>query len=424
MEIPHLLEEALETIVKTEETCCKIRIKAEQMLKELKIGNKACLLKKSIYGLRQAGRSWYQKLGETFKKIGAIPSNADTCVYYIGQGEDTTLIAVYVDDILVFSRNGAKITKLKEHLSEVFEIKDLGESKYYLGIEFARDGNKIGMHEKGYIRDILKRFGMADSKPVSTPIDINVKLTKPELDPNDEERKLPYRELVGALMYLAVATRPDIAHAVSALSQFNNCFGHIHWTVAKRVLRYLKGSDDLGLIFESRTESLKGYVDADWASCSMDRHSYTGFAFILGNGVISWDSKKQRTVALSSAEAEYVGLTEAVKEIIHLRRFLTELGFEKLADTRILNDNMGAQRLAENPVFHSRSKHIDIRHHFVRDAWQNKLMKLEHVSTDDIAANIFTKGLPRPKHRRGVEMLGLGTIMSSSKDRPRLEGKC
>lgn len=198
------------------------------------------------------------------------------------------------------------------------------------------------------------------------------------------------------------------AHAVSALSQFNTCFGKIHWTAAKRVLRYLKGSNALGLIFGPNTECLKGYVDADWANCLMDRRSYTGYVFILSKGPISWESKKQRTVALSSTEAEYMGLTEAAKENMYIREFLLELGFGNLADTRVLNDNMGALRLAENQVFHARSKHIDIRHHFIRESIQKKQLKLEHVSTDDMIADMLTKGLSRPKHQRCMKMLGLG----------------
>jgi Reverse transcriptase (RNA-dependent DNA polymerase)./Integrase core domain. len=424
METPRYLTEALETIVRTEKNYSEIRIKAEKMLQELKIGDKVCLLKKSLYGLRQAGRSWHEKLDEMLRNFGAISTNADPCVYYTGQGEDILLIAVYVDDILVASRIPGKAAKLKEYLSLELEIKDLGEPKYCLGIEFARDKNKIAMHQMGYIREVLERFGMTDSNPVSTPMDVNVKLTKLEQNPDVEERKLPFRELVGALMYLAVATRPDIAHAVSVLSQFNTCYGKVHWTAAKRVLRYLKGSNELGLIFDPGTESLKGYVDADWASCSMDRRSYTGYIFILGNGAISWDSKKQRTVALSSTEAEYMGLAEAAKETIHLQTFLEELGFENLSNSMVLNDNMGAQRLAENPIFHARTKHIDVRHHFVREAVQKKKLRLEHVSTDDMIADMLTKALPKTKHMRCLDMLGLGTLNSSFKDSSRLEGKC
>lgn len=305
-------------------------MKARNMLSDLKTGNKVCLLKKSLYGLRQAGRSWYTRISEVLKNFGAKASNADHCVYYIGQGEDALIIAIYVDDISTISRNKTKIEKFKEALSKEFEIKDLGEPTCCLGIE------------------------------LSSPMDTNVKMIKEEDKSNDDESKPPFRELVGALMYLGVATRPDIAHVVSALSQFNSSFGQTHWTTAKRVLRYLKGTINLGLSYQSSEGQLEGFVDADWASCLVDRKSYTGYVFTLNNGAISWNSCKQRTVALSSTEAEYMGLTEITKEAIYLRGFLLELGFRGPEAVKISNDNMGALKLTENPVYHARSKHIDV----------------------------------------------------------------
>ena len=217
-----------------------IGIRAKRMQIDLESGDKICLLKKSLYGLRQARRSWHVKLDGVLKKFGATPSNADPCVYCLGQEEEILIIAIYVDDILVASQNLKKIAKFKEEILKEFDIRDLGEPKYCLSSEFSRDGNTIAMNQKGYIKEFLDRFGMAECKLVTTPSDINVRLRKPEEDSTTEEKKLPYRELVGALMYLAMATKPAIAHAVSALSQFNTAFGQIHWTAAKRVLRYLK----------------------------------------------------------------------------------------------------------------------------------------------------------------------------------------
>ena len=355
MKTPNFLAEALENIIQTEQNSSKIGIRAKRMQKDLESGDKVCLLKKSLCSLRQAGRSWHVKLGGVLKRFGTTSSNADPCVYYLGQEEEILIIAIYVDDILIASQNLEKIAKFKEEILKEFDIRDPGEPKYCLGIEFSRDGNTIAMNQKGYIKELLDRFGMAECKPVTTPFDINVTLMKPEEDSTTEEKKLPYRELVSALMYLAVATRPDIAHAVSALNQFNNAFGKIHWTAAKRVLRYLKGTADLGLLLSPLKNSLKVYFDADWASCLVDRRSYTGYTFRLSNGTISWDSSKQRTVALSSTEAEYMALAEATKEAIHPRGFLSELGFRTLADVKLFNDNMGAKRLAENPTFHARS---------------------------------------------------------------------
>lgn len=181
------------------------------------------------------------------------------------------------------------------------------------------------MHQKGYINDILNRFGMSECNPVSTPIDPNVKLTPPEDISNPEADILLYRELIGSLTYLATTTRPDIAFAVSSLRQFCNSYGNIHWTAAKRVLRYLKGTSHLDLIFQANLDPLKGFVDADWGSCIVDRRFFTGYTFVLSKCAVSWEARKQRTVALSSTEAEYMSLSEAGKEAIHLRSFLMEL---------------------------------------------------------------------------------------------------
>ncbi|KMQ86259.1 retrovirus-related gag-pol polyprotein [Lasius niger] len=424
MEPPNHILESLETLIEKEKKGSELYKKAKSMLQELNTDNKVCHLKKSLYGLRQAGRNWYATLDKVLRKYGATPSNADPCVYRIGKNEDLILIAVYVDDLMIASKDIKRMEQLKINLSQEFEIRDLGEIKHCLGIQFNREGNKIAMHQRGYIIDILTRFGMMDSNPVSTPIDIGQKLTRPNATSEATKTKLPYRELIGALMYLAVSTRPDIAFAVSSLSQFNECYDESHWTAAKRVLRYLHGSINLGLVFEPSSEPLRCFVDSDWANCPDDRRSYTGYATILSNAAISWEAKKQRTVALSSTEAEYMGLAEATKESIYLQNFLIELGFDNLTDTTIFNDNLGAKKLAENPGYHSRSKHIDVRHHFIREALNNELIKVEHVSTNDMISDIMTKGLPRPKHLKCTQQLGLKTVNHTDASRPHIEGEC
>ncbi|XP_076383614.1 uncharacterized protein LOC143260914 [Megalopta genalis] len=162
----------------------------------------------------------------------------------------------------------------------------------------------------------------------------------------DDGEKPPYRELIGALMYLAVATRPDISHAVSALSQFNDSFGKGHWQAAKRILRYLKGNSDVGIVFKNNISNLTGYVDADWAVCIQDRRSYTGFVFTMNGGTVSWESRKQRTVPLSSTEAEYMALSDASKEAMYLLRLARDMGISGPRTVKLFNDNLGAQKLA------------------------------------------------------------------------------
>lgn len=232
------------------------------------------------------------------------------------------------------------------------------------------------------------------------------KLQKPQ-NQSSEDAKLPYRELVGSLMYLASSTRPDIAFAASYLGQFNNCYSEEHWRAAKRVLRYLRGTINLGINYGATSGVIEGFVDADWGSCVEDRRSYTGYIFLCNGGPITWEAKKQHTVALSTTEAEYMALTESVKEAIYLQRFLREIGFGKLADLKISCDNRSALKLAENPTFHARSKHIDIRHHFVRDVLRDKRVIIEYVPTDKQVADFLTKGLSKTKHSHCVDSSGL-----------------
>lgn len=408
MEIPDLTQELLEHIVRTDRDNSTIRRKADKMLQELKKGDRVCYLKKALYGLKQAGRQWYVKLDKVLRSLGACRSNSDHCVYYQGQGTNLTLIVVYVDDILIISNNITNTTRFKTGLSQQFIVKDLGDVKYCLGLEFVNCDGSFTIHQKGYVHEILNRFGMSDCKSVSTPIDISTRSVKAEQEDDVEEvTKFPYRELVGSLMYLAMATRPDIAHAVSWLSRYNDCYDRTHWTAAKRVLRYLKGTAHYGVTYKVSDKPLFGYVDADWGNCPNDRRSYTGFAFLLADGAISWESRKQRTVALSSTEAEYMGMTEAVKEAIYLKRFLLELGFEGSTEVTLFCDNVGAQKLATNPVFHSRTKHIDIRHHFIREAVNEHHIKLVYTPTEKMTADVLTKGLSRPKHWKCIEGLGM-----------------
>lgn len=209
-------------------------------------------------------------------------------------------------------------------------------------------------------------------------------------------------------MYLAVSTRPDLAYAVNSLSQFNTCYTNEHWMAAKRVLRYLKGTADHGILFQKTGKPLHGYADADWASCAEDRRSYSGYFFTLGGAAITWEARKQRTVALSSVEAEYLALGEATKEAIYLRQMLTELKLSQPKSAiKIYNDNQGAQQLAKNSVHHSRTKHIDVRHHFIRNCVAEDIVELGYIPTANMPADVLTKGLPRMKHQTFSKDLGI-----------------
>lgn len=385
---------------------------------EVKKEDQVYSLKKALYGLKQSGRKWFMKLDEELLRFGLQPLKTEKCIY-IMETEDTYMIVViYVDDLIIGTSNKDTYLKLKKDLAQKFKMKDLGKLHYCLGIEFKQDLSRktVTMCQRKYIQNILIDYGMVEAKTMSTPLDGNVKLSK-QMQPKTEQEKsemetIPYSSLVGSLMYLAVSTRPDIAHAVSALSQYTTNPGKEHWQAAKRVLRYLRGTENHGLIFKQLSCPLEGYVDSDWGGNIDDRLSYTGFVFKLANGAVTWESRKQRSVALSSTEAEYMALTEAAKETIYLRNLLKDFGFlsDDAEPTIVYCDNQGAQKLMRNPIFHSRTKHIDIRHHYVREVFQRGELNVKYIPTNEMIADVLTKSLFGPSHRKCIEGFGITNL--------------
>ena len=231
-----------------------------------------------------------------------------------------------------------------------------------------------------------------DANAVATPMDVNVKLVK-----NDSHRKRVnptlYQSMIGSLLHAARATWPDIAHAIGIISKFNMEPTEAHLTAVKRIFRYLEGTLDLVLQYKVTGESLIGYTDADWASDVDCHHSFTGNVFMLSGGAISWLSQKQATVALSTAETEYNTMGSATQESIWLRQLLSDLQFDIRSPTELWEDNQGSIAMAKNPVGHKRTKHIDIRHHFIREAVQTGTISLSNCPTKEMVADIFTKPL-------------------------------
>lgn len=250
---------------------------------------------------------------------------------------------------------------------------------------------------------------MSECKPVSTPMMLNSKLLKAENSIDDDLYQ--YRQLMGCLMYLSVSTRPDIAFACSQLSQFNNNFDKSHWLAAKRILRYLAGTVNHGLHFyKSNHLDIAAYADADWANDLNDRRSYTGFVVKLGNNLINWESRKQRCVALSSTEAEYLAIGDVCKDLCFVRNFLSEI-LSKEVNIVIYNDNQSAQKLLEVKEYcHKRTKHIDLRYHFVKDLVQNHYVTVKYLSTDKMTADILTKPLCSAKHYSFIDDMNLKSL--------------
>lgn len=358
--------------------------------------NKVYRLNKAVYGLKQAAKSWYEKInGVLVKKLKFKKLSSESCVYVYHHKEGYIIIALYVDDIMLFSSRSLmnKKEEIKNSLKEEFEMKDMGQASHILGMRITRNENIITLDQSSYIRRILDRFHMSECNPSQTPMETGLKLKKSET----KNCKLDYRNLIGCLMYLSVCSRPDISFAVSYLSQFNDCFSEEHWKAAKRVVRYLKGTVEYGLTFEKGDMRITGYADADWAANEIDRRSYTGYVFHIGNSLVSWESRKQRTVALSSAEAEYMAISDSCKEAVFLRTFLLEC-MNLTCDITLWNDSQSAQKLCVNSICHARTKHIDIRHHFIRQLVSEKIVRIGYVPTDEMIADVLTKSLAREKH--------------------------
>jgi hypothetical protein len=387
-----------------------------------------CRLRKSLYGLKQAGRAWYHKIHQALLELGFHCLHADTCIYVRERGSLLMIVALYVDDLLLLSNSLAELTAFKLALSQRFAMKDLGEAQYILGLQIERNraARTLSISQREYVSKLLTHTGMLDSRTAVTPLDLGAVLSKddcPEPATPDITFVRQYQSAVGAVMYAMLGTRPDIAYAVTALSQFCSNPGQPHWNSLRRVLQYLRGTTDYRLTYGPQSNAadsrmaqsltLYGYCDSDWASDKDDRRSVTGYAFILGGGTVSWQAKKQHTVALSSVEAEYMAASQAAKEALWLRALLRELGMHTSSPTTLCSDSQGSIALSKNPEHHARSKHIDIRHHFIREQVAAGSINLVYVPTEDMAADVLTKPLNRTKHFRMLDILGVTSASSA-----------
>ena len=305
--------------------------------------------------------------------------------------EAVTLVSLYVDDLLVTGDCEEQIAELKRGLMKQFEMTDLGLMSFFLGMEVQQRKGEVFICQRRYLREILKRFEMEECRSVNTPMNLKEKLQKTEgAEPADEGF---YRSLVGCLMYLT-ATRPDILYAVGVLSRFLSCAGEEHLVAAKRVIRYLKGTQSFGVKFTKVDNCrLQGFADSDWAGSVKDMRSTSGFCFTLGSGCFTWSSKKQEVVAQSAAEAEFLAATAAANHAIWLRKLMQDLEMEVEGPTEILVDNQAALAISQNPVFHGRTKHFKIKFYYLREVQQEGEVKLLHCKTEDQVADVFTKPL-------------------------------
>ncbi|PKU83242.1 Retrovirus-related Pol polyprotein from transposon TNT 1-94 [Dendrobium catenatum] len=349
-----------------------------------------CKLHKSLYGLRQAPRQWYNKLTQSLIQFGFIFSKADPSLLIFTKSHIQLYLLIYVDDLLLTGNDSTTIDRLLAMLRTQFSLKQLGTIGTFLGIQVHRNASTITLHQTKYAKDILTAAGFTNSKPVPTPS--LLKSTKHNsAAPTFSDPQL-YRRLVGSLNYLTI-TRPDIAFAVNAVCQHMHNPSTADFLELKRILRYIQGTLDFGLPLQPGNLQLTTYVDADWAADATDRKSVSGFCSFLGSTLVSWSVKKQTTVAKSSTEAEYRALASATSDILWLRRLIAEFGITQTGPTTIFCDSVSAIALAHNPVFHARTKHIEIDYHFISHHIQQGDIAVRHLHSLDQTADILTKSL-------------------------------
>ena len=360
-------------------------------------------LNKSLYGLKQSGRNWNKMLHECLIRNDFIQNPADHCVYM--KQNERLLIVSWVDDLIIAADKVISLSNVKKMLMSEFKMKNLGKLNHFIGIDFYITQGCVKMNQNNYVGRVLERFNTSNCKPRATSSKLNMDLSN-NSDPVDSRK---YREIIGSLIYLMTCTRPDLSYAVGKLSQYLLELRQQHWVAAKHILKYLRGTSHYELRYQKSEElGILAYSDADWASDQSDRRSTTGFCFYLykESSPISWKSKKQPTVALSTYESEYMALAKTTQENLCLIQLLNGMDpQQRYEPAKILGDNQGAITLSKDPVNKQRCKHIDIKYHLIRDAQRKKKIEIIYCPTTDMIADIMTKPMIKLKLKRFKRLL-------------------
>ncbi|XP_060171504.1 uncharacterized mitochondrial protein AtMg00810-like [Lycium barbarum] len=355
-----------------------------------------CLLKKALYGLKQAPRAWLERFSLYLLHLGFKCSRAYSSLFTLHSSEGTILLLLYVDDIIVTGSNSKQMDVIVRKLGTEFAMKDLGQLSFFLGVEVNYFPGVIHLNQHKYANDLLKKVDMTNIKVVHTPLAQKHGLQETvgtAVDPS------LYRSIVGSLQYLTL-TRPDIIHAVNLASQFMQNPNSVHLQAVKRILRYVKGTISYGLCITSQYSfRLYGFSDADWAGCATTRRSTTGYSIYLGANCVSWSSRKQNTVARSSAEAEYRALAATTTELTWITYILQDIGIYVKSAPTLFCDNMSALYMTTNPVLHARTKHIELDYHFVREKVAQGQLVTQFVRSKDQLVDVHTKALPKDRFR-------------------------
>jgi hypothetical protein len=369
--------------------------------------NLVCRLLKSIYGLKQAAYVWNKKIDDVFKKMEFTQSSADPCLYIRTKNGKSSYILVFVDDFILACEDKVIYQEIIEGLKKNFKISELGEIKFFLGIQVQKIDGVYVLNQTLYINKLLERFNLTEAKISKIPMDPGY------LQQKEEEvfsNKDIYQSLIGGLLYVSVNTRPDIAVTASILGRKVTNPSVADWTEAKRVLKYLKGTKDFGLFLEPNEIILECYVDSDWAGDIRDRKSNSGYLFKLGNSLIEWKSRKQQCVSLSSTEAEYIALAECCQELLWICKLMVAFDVQVKHPIKVNEDNQSCIKIAEKDKFERRSKHIDTKFNYVKDLIKMEKIKLVYCSTSEMLADVLTKPLQSVKIQYFRSKIGIRQI--------------
>ena len=373
-----------------------------------------CKLVHTIYGTMQGGHDWYETLGGTFDKLEYTTSRADPCVRIKKRDGNYTITDTYTDDIFGASNSSEEAKRRKDEIGKVWEIKDVGETEFFLGMRVQQDltAGTIWLTQRPYWEHVLSRFSLENVTPRNTPLPVGIILDNNMSPTTDSEKRemrdKPYRAVLGSVMWGQLATRPDLSFSVSLLARFQANPGISHWNALLHVIGYIKNTLDYGLTYSRGCDiSPTAFVDADYGGCRDTRRSTSGYVFMMAGGAVTWSSKRQATVALSTVEAEYVAMSRCAQQMAWMHSWLDEVEMEYTLPGMIRGDNCGAIALTKNTKDHGKIKHIDIRHHYIHDLIRAGTIDIEQVPSEENLADLFTKPLPRDRHNHLLAALDI-----------------
>ncbi|GJX08674.1 retrotransposon protein, putative, ty1-copia subclass [Tanacetum coccineum] len=379
---------------------------------------KVCKLQRSIYGLKQASRSWNKRFDEEIKRFGFTQNLDEPCVYQKASGSNVTFLILYVDDIIIMGNHIPSLQSVKDYLGKCFCRRYLGEAAFILGIKIYRDRSKrlIGLCQNAYMDKILKRYKMDNSKRGHIPMQERLDLNKSQgaQTPNEVNRmkNVPYASAVGSIMYAVRCTRPDVAFAQNMTSRFQQNPGEPHWTAVKNILKYLRNTKDMFLVYGGNPSTelrVECYCDAGFETDRDDTKSQTGYVFVLNGGAVDWKSSKQSTTAMSATESEYIAASEAAMEAVWIRKFISGLGIVPTINEplNMYCDNSAAVHYANEPGVQKGARHYQRRYHYVRECVELGEIRILKVHTDNNLADPFTKALSNRKLTSNARGMGL-----------------